>query len=133
MARGKPDYWHSFVTSNPMFGGPTVYWSEKENRSLNAGTNYELINYTVPTERILHVTGIHISAYLPGITYCYIYVGAMEIGHIYYDQTLNLNLHSSAVLIAHAGELVKVKVYNIDDCAISYNAVLMGFLEVAIE
>lgn len=129
MASGQQDYWYSMLPAKSVLGPGQIRWIETDHKDVGSIDVEDLINYTIPENYKLHITGGVVSCHLPGRQGFSIVVGGVIWGGIYFDQVFVLSHDPTGLYRGDSGEIVKVVVSNHDNVECTFHAILHGFLE----
>jgi len=129
MASGRPDYWYGMLPGQSSMGINQSAWLKEEEKLVDTDDTANLVEYTVPDNYILNVSGGIISCFAPGLQMAYVHYGGLDMGLIVYDTNIVLPLSPSGTYIVNAGETIWVQIYNRDSVKCLFSVVLIGFLE----
>ena len=114
MAHGNPDYWGIETLGLPVPGIDQVLWRNTKALAIAAGANAFGVDYIVPADEVLFVTGIAVSARNPGTNFARLYLGGVVQLNIHFDTFEYLPLSPSAILQVNATQTVNMRMYNYD-------------------
>ena len=124
MASGRPDYWYGMLPGHSSMSINQSAWLKEEEKLVNPGNTANLVEYTVPANYVLNISGGIISCFAPGLQMAYVHYAGLNMGLIVYDTNIVLPLSPSGTYVINADETIWVQIYNRDSVEWLFSVVL---------
>lgn len=129
MAHGRPDYYTGQnVGLNKPFTGLEEFYEFDSGNIVSEGV-HDYIEYTVPANRVLYVTTLHISAFSLALNSATVYADFVIRDLFTWIREKNVYLTPASFYVIDAGEVFRVRLYNADEFQITAFVMALGVLD----